>query len=98
MQTLDAEGGRFVLGCVVVTDDASPDPKLADDLRRHVHECLGGLARPGNIAFVESFPVEASGAELRQALALAGAGRAEAESFVVSAVQLKEAIAATRPA
>jgi acetyl-CoA synthetase len=98
VQTLDADGGRFVLGCVVVTDEASPEPKLADDLRRHVHECLGGLARPGGIAFVESFPIEATNAELRHALSLAGAGRRMAESFLVSAAQLNEAIAATRSA
>ena len=98
VQTLDAEGSRFVLGCVVVTDEASPEPKLADDLRRHVHESLGGLARPGGIAFVESFPVEATNAELRHALSLAGAGRGKAESFLVSAAQLNEAIAATRSA
>jgi acetyl-CoA synthetase len=98
VQTLDAEGSRFVLGCVVLTDEASPEPKLADDLRRHVHECLGGLARPGSIAFVQSFPAEATGAELRHGLSLAGAGRGKAESFVVSAAQLDEAIAATRSA
>jgi acetyl-CoA synthetase len=98
VQTLDADGSRFVLGCVVVTDEASPEPKLADDLRRHVHECLGGLARPGGIAFVESFPIEATNAELRHALSLAGAGRRMAESFLVSAAQLNEAIAATRSA
>jgi acetyl-CoA synthetase len=98
VQTLDAEGSRFVLGCVVVTDEASPEPKLADDLRRHLHECLGGLARPGNIAFVESFPLEATNAELRHALSLAGAGRGKAESFVISTAQLNEAIAATRSA
>jgi acetyl-CoA synthetase len=98
VQTLDAEGSRFVLGCVVVTDEASPELKLADDLRRHVHECLGGLARPGNIAFVESFPVEATNAELRHALSLVGAARGKAESFVVSAAQLNEAIAATQSA
>jgi acetyl-CoA synthetase len=98
VQTLDAEGNRFVLGCVVVTDEAAPEPKLADDLRRHVHECLGGLARPGSIAFVESFPVEATNTELRHALSLVGAGRGKAESFLVSAAQLNEAIAATRSA
>jgi acetyl-CoA synthetase len=98
VQTLDAEGSRFVLGCVVLIDEASPESKLADDLRRHVHECLGGLARPGSIAFVESFPGEATNVELRHALSLVGAGRGKAESFVVSAVQLDEAIAATRSA
>jgi acetyl-CoA synthetase len=98
VQTLDADGSRFVLGCVVVTEEASPEPKLADDLRRHVHECLGGLARPGSIAFVESFPGGATNVELRHALSLVGAGRGKAESFVVSAAQLDEAIAATRSA
>jgi acetyl-CoA synthetase len=96
VSTLDAEGNRFVLGCVVVADEASPEPKLADDLRRHVYECLGGLARPGNIAFVESFPPDAAGTDLRHALSLVGAGRVKTESFLVSADQLREAIAATR--
>jgi acetyl-CoA synthetase len=96
VQTLDADGNRFVLGCVVVSAESAPEPKLADDLRRHVYECLGGLARPGNIAFVESFPADAGSTDLRHALSLVGAGRVKAESFLVSAAQLHEAIAATR--
>jgi acetyl-CoA synthetase len=98
VQTLDSAGSRVVLGCVVINDEASPEPKLADDLRRHVHECLGGLACPGNIAFIESFPMETTSEGLRHALALAGAGREPTRSFIVSTDQLYEAIVATRPA
>ncbi len=97
VQTLDAEGGRSMLGCVILTDEAEPTQQVADDLCRHVHECLGGLARPANIAFLDDYPAEAPPAVLRQALALVGAGRAKSESFVVTAAQLHEAIAATAP-
>jgi acetyl-CoA synthetase len=96
VQTLDAEGGRSMLGCVILTDEAEPTQQVADDLCRHVHECLGGLARPANIAFLDDYP-EAPPAVLRQALALVGAGRAKSESFVVAAEQLREALAATAP-
>jgi acetyl-CoA synthetase len=98
VQTLDSAGSRVVLGCVVIDEEAPPEQKLADDLRRHVHECLGGLARPGNIAFIESFPVETTEKDLRHALALAGAGREPTRSFIVSADQLHEAVVASRPA
>ena len=98
VQTLDAEGGRVLLGCVVLTADSESGPEVAEDLCRHVYECLGGLARPAVVAFVESFPADATPAELRQALALNGAGRSRTESFVVSAAQLKEALEATRSA
>lgn len=96
VQTLDADGGRSLLGCVVLTDDAAPAQNVADDLCRHVHECLGGLARPANIAFLEGCPGDVAPTVLHQALALAGAGRAKSESFVVTLAQLREAIAATR--
>jgi acetyl-CoA synthetase len=97
VQTLDAEGGRSMLGCVILTAEAAPTQNVADDLCRHVHECLGGLARPANIAFLDDRPADAPPAVLRQALALVGAGRAKSESFVVSTAQLLEALAATRP-
>jgi acetyl-CoA synthetase len=95
VQTLDAEGRRSMLGCVILTDEAEPEQTVADDLCRHVHECLGGLARPANIAFLDEYPAEAPPAVLRQALALVGAGRTKSESFVVAVAQLREAIAAT---
>jgi acetyl-CoA synthetase len=97
VQTLDAEGGRSMLGCVFLVDEAEPTQKVADDLCRHVHECLGGLARPANIAFLDDYPADAPPALLRQALALVGAGRTKSESFVVAAAQLREAMAATEP-
>jgi acyl-coenzyme A synthetase/AMP-(fatty) acid ligase len=83
-----------MLGCVILTADAQPTQNVADDLCRHVHECLGGLARPANIAFLDDYPDEVPPSVLRQALALVGAGRAKSESFVVAGAQLREAIAA----
>ena len=97
VQTLDAEGGRSMLGCVLLTDEAAPTQQVADDLCRHVHECLGGLARPANIAFLEGHPIEVPVTVLHRALALVGAGRAKSESFVVTSAQMHEAIAAVLP-
>jgi acetyl-CoA synthetase len=94
VQTLDAEGGRSMLGCVILSHDAAPMQSVADDLCRHVHECLGGLARPANIAFLDDYPDEVPPPILRQAMALVGAGRAKSESFVVDGARLREAIAA----
>jgi acetyl-CoA synthetase len=95
-QTLGPGGDRILLACVTLTADVSPSPKLADDVRRHVHESLGGLARLGAVAFVEAFPHGVSTVDLRYALALVGAARSPASSFEVTAVQLKEALGATR--
>ena len=97
VQTLDAEGGRSMLGCVVLTEEATPTQEVADDLCRHVHECLGGLARPANVAFLERHPMDVPQTVLHRALALAGAGRAKSESFVVTPAQMHEAVAAVLP-
>jgi acetyl-CoA synthetase len=97
VQTLDAEGGRSMLGCVLLTDEATPTQEVADDLCRHVHECLGGLARPANVAFLERHPMDVPPTVLHRALALVGAGRAKSESFVVTPTRLHEAVAAVLP-
>jgi len=46
----------------------SPSADLARDLREHIHEILGGLARPQTIAFVEQFSADIPRDELRDAL------------------------------
>jgi hypothetical protein len=82
---------------VLLTDEATPTQEVADDLCRHVHECLGGLARPANVAFLERHPMDVPPTVLHRALALVGAGRAKSESFVVTPTRLHEAVAAVLP-
>lgn len=55
---------------VVLTSDVRPEVALAKDLRRHVHEALGGLAHPGRVGFADGFPPEVARRTLREALAL----------------------------
>lgn len=64
----DPRTGRAVVGCVELTPEADADVAMATDLRLHVHELLGGLAKPRTVAFVEAFPDGAEGEALVRAL------------------------------
>ena len=55
---------------VVLTEETPPGEALAEDLRRHVHEALGGLAHPRRIGFAEGFPPEVARRRLRMGLRL----------------------------
>jgi hypothetical protein len=47
-----------------------PEKALAEDLRRHVHEALGGLAHPSRVGFAAAFPPEVERRTLRAGLRL----------------------------
>jgi acyl-coenzyme A synthetase/AMP-(fatty) acid ligase len=55
---------------VVLIDDVAPDKALAEDLRRHVHEALGGLAHPSGVGFASAFPSDVPRRALRDGLRL----------------------------
>jgi hypothetical protein len=57
-----------VVGCVELTPEADADVAMATELRIHVHDLLGGLAKPQTVAFVEAFPAEADSEALVRAL------------------------------
>lgn len=98
----DRFSGQAVAACVVLEPSAAGSTgaqaleEVAADLRRHVHDTLGGLAQPRTVAFVESFPAEPRGA-LRTALATLCSASA-APFLQVSAKQLDAALAATQEA
>jgi acetyl-CoA synthetase len=96
-QAVDPDGERILVAGVVLSLEAPPSPMLARDVRRHVYESLGGLARPGAVGFLEALPAGVPVEELRRALAAVGAARAPAESFEVSAAELAAALAGGRP-
>jgi len=48
--------GRAVVACVVPAAGVEPTIDFAADLRRHVHDLLGGLAQPQSVVFVDAFP------------------------------------------
>jgi acetyl-CoA synthetase len=68
--------------------------KVARELRDHVGECLGGLARPRAVAFLDAVPDEMSREALRGALTVLCSARPEGQ-FRVSRAQVRAALAAS---
>ena len=64
----DPRTGRAVVACVALSGDASGTTALADELRRHVHDTLGGLAQPQVVAFIDAFPTGGTGDDLQRGL------------------------------
>jgi acyl-coenzyme A synthetase/AMP-(fatty) acid ligase len=90
----DERRGQALCACVVLREKAEPGDELARELRAHVHDALGGLARPRTVAFVEAFPAELPVEPRRRALRLLCAAN-PAEWFAVTAAQLAAAATAT---
>lgn len=91
----DRRSGQVVVACVVLADDAAPPVtgRVARELREHVHDSLGGLARPRAVAFVDELPAGLPRAQLREALAVL-CGSSTAEVLVLSSAQVQAAAAA----
>jgi acetyl-CoA synthetase len=65
---VDRLEGQTLVACVVLTDPAAGDPALAQSLRDHLHDRLGGLAQPRVVLFFQAFPPDVAEEPLRQAL------------------------------
>lgn len=81
-------GGEGFVACVSLDDDVPPSQDLARDLRAHVHEILGGLARPQTIAFIDQFPADIAPEERRNALRALCATTTQ-DPIYISAAQLR---------
>lgn len=68
VQVRDEKAGRFLVAWVVPEQNALPSPELASELRKDLHEMLGGLSVPHAVGFVEAFPPGLSATHLRVAL------------------------------
>jgi len=92
----DERRGQALCACVVLDPKAEPGDDLARELRAHVHDALGGLARPRTVVFVGAFPPEAElpAETRRRALRLLCAAN-PSEWFAVTAAQLAAAATAT---
>lgn len=67
----DSRHGEVVVACVVPADEPEGADRghLAEELRAHVEETLGGLARPRTVAFLDAYP-DAPQPALRRALGM----------------------------
>jgi len=68
VERIDRHAGPSLAACVVLADSLAGDDGLAQALREHVRERVGGLAQPRLVAFVDAFPAEIGGETRRQAL------------------------------
>jgi acetyl-CoA synthetase len=92
----DRDARMALIGCVVRTESAVGEAKLVDDLRAHVVERLGGLARPQSVVIVEAFPPDVGSERLRAALQFLCAADPH-RSQAISTRQLRAALAAIDP-
>ncbi len=67
--------GTAVVAFVTLKDDRSPSAALRDELKAHVSQEIGAIARPEEIRFAEALPKTRSGKIMRRILRDLAAGR-----------------------
>jgi acetyl-CoA synthetase len=92
----DPRRGQVVVAGVVPSDDGGDHDRteLARELRAHVQETLGGLARPRTIAFIDTVPTGVRPGALRRAFVRLSRDRTE-PIFAVGTDELQAALDAT---
>ena len=93
VERLERQTGPTLAACIVLVDGVTGDDELADALREHVRERLGGLAQPRTVVFAECFPDEVGDATRSLALQALLAGAASDVLFI-SADELRSTAAA----
>ncbi|MFQ5411470.1 MAG: acetate--CoA ligase [Phycisphaerae bacterium] len=72
--------GEAIAAFVTLKGYVSPDDALKDELKRHVSDTLGAIARPKEVRFAESLPKTRSGKIMRRLLReIATKGRVEGD-------------------
>ena len=64
----DAQTGQAIFAYVIVRASAEPSPELGEQLREHVADKIGKLARPKQIVFTPELPKTRSGKIMRRLL------------------------------
>lgn len=94
VERTDRRYGRALVAFVSLAAVAPADDVLAQGLRAHVHERLGGLAQPRSVVFVDDFPDDIPPERLRQALRMLAAAGGSG-GIRVSPAQLRAAASGT---
>ena len=71
----DVIKGEAIAAFVTVASRANPGPQLAQELKNHVVEQIGALARPDDLRFTDALPKTRSGKIMRRLLRDIAAGR-----------------------
>ncbi len=68
--------GQGVVAFVTLKVGVKPEPKLREELRKHVGETIGAIAKPDEVKFAEALPKTRSGKIMRRLLKEIAAGKA----------------------
>jgi acetyl-CoA synthetase len=71
----DEVKGENVFAFVMLENDYNPTQELANELKAHVVNEIGAIARPGEIRFTEGMPKTRSGKIMRRLLRNLAAGQ-----------------------
>ncbi len=66
--------GQAIVAFVTLKGGIEPTSRLGDQLREHVADCIGAIARPDDIRFAEALPKTRSGKIMRRLLKEIAAG------------------------
>ncbi len=67
--------GETIAAFITVASKVDPGPELAEELRKHVVEQIGALAKPDDLRFTDALPKTRSGKIMRRLLRDIAAGR-----------------------
>ena len=88
----DERRGHHLVVCLALAPGAIPDERIAEEIRTHIHQTLGGIARPRTVMFLDEFPTRCSPRELREALRVLARDRHE-PVIVLGARDIQETLA-----
>ncbi|MEO1522453.1 MAG: acetyl-coenzyme A synthetase, partial [Cyanobacteria bacterium J06633_2] len=71
----DAIKGEDIFAFITLEGNVTPSNELKDELKQHVVEEIGAIARPGDIRFSEALPKTRSGKIMRRLLRSLAAGQ-----------------------
>jgi acetyl-CoA synthetase len=77
--------GQGIHCYVILTEGNEPSPELAEALRQHVAEHLGGIVRPEEVAFIDKLPKTRSGKIMRRVLKARALGQPEGDLSTLEA-------------
>jgi acetyl-CoA synthetase len=76
--------GQAVAAFVTLKDGREPSPELRDELKRHVAEKIGAIARPDDVLFSADLPKTRSGKIMRRLLKDIAEGRAVGDTTTLA--------------
>jgi len=88
----DPVTGQAIMAYVIARSTAEPSPALGEELRQHVSQKLGPIARPKTVIFTDELPKTRSGKIMRRLLRDVAEGRAMGDTTTLADPNVVEEI------